>query len=62
MAEDQVGYPVMVKASEGGGGKGIRMANNATELEARFEQARSEVPFYPLKDLSDPDVRLLSSS
>ena len=48
MAEDQVGYPVMVKASEGGGGKGIRMANNATELEARFEQARSEVPFHPL--------------
>ena len=40
----QVGYPVMVKASEGGGGKGIRKANNAAELEARFEQARSEVP------------------
>ena len=34
----------MVKASEGGGGKGIRKANNAAELEARFEQARSEVP------------------
>ena len=30
----KIGYPVMLKAASGGGGKGIRIANNAEELEA----------------------------
>lgn len=37
MAE-KIGYPVMIKASEGGGGKGIRKANNADELRTNFIQ------------------------
>ncbi|MGQ0677530.1 MAG: acetyl-CoA carboxylase biotin carboxylase subunit [Rhodospirillales bacterium] len=38
----EVGYPVMVKASAGGGGKGMRVACNDKELAEGFESARSE--------------------
>ena len=34
----QVGFPLMVKASEGGGGKGIRMVESMETLEASFRQ------------------------
>ena len=37
-----IGYPVMVKASAGGGGRGIRVAQNEAELEAALERAASE--------------------
>ena len=37
-----VGYPVMIKASAGGGGKGMRVAYNAKECAEGFELARSE--------------------
>ena len=37
-----VGYPVMIKASAGGGGKGMRIAHNARECEEGFASARSE--------------------
>jgi propionyl-CoA carboxylase alpha chain len=39
---NQIGYPVMIKASAGGGGKGMRIAYNAKEAEEGFELARSE--------------------
>ncbi len=36
------GYPVMLKASAGGGGKGMRLVENASEIRSAFETARSE--------------------
>ena len=38
----EVGYPVMIKASAGGGGKGMRIAYDARECEEGFVSARSE--------------------
>ncbi|WP_317294737.1 acetyl-CoA carboxylase biotin carboxylase subunit [Ligilactobacillus saerimneri] len=38
----KVGFPVLLKAAAGGGGKGIRRVNNAQELGQAFEEARSE--------------------
>jgi propionyl-CoA carboxylase alpha chain len=37
-----VGYPVMIKASAGGGGKGMRIAHNDAETRDGFRSARSE--------------------
>jgi propionyl-CoA carboxylase alpha chain len=39
---DQIGYPVMIKASAGGGGKGMRIAHSPAELADGFARARSE--------------------
>src|SRR5687768_11428957 len=39
---DQIGYPVMIKASAGGGGKGMRVAHSKAEVRDGFERARSE--------------------
>ncbi|HTO58750.1 MAG TPA: biotin carboxylase N-terminal domain-containing protein, partial [Pseudomonadales bacterium] len=36
-----IGYPVMLKASAGGGGRGMRAVANETEIEAAFERCRS---------------------
>ncbi|MDA8015933.1 MAG: acetyl-CoA carboxylase biotin carboxylase subunit [Thermoanaerobaculia bacterium] len=38
----EVGYPVMLKASAGGGGKGMRMVSSPDQLETAFRDARSE--------------------
>ncbi len=38
----QIGYPIMIKASEGGGGRGMRVVNNASELLSNFQTARAE--------------------
>ena len=38
----EVGYPVMIKAVAGGGGKGLRIAHNDTSLRKEFILARSE--------------------
>jgi len=38
----RVGYPVMIKAAAGGGGKGMRRVDEATELPSAFRAARSE--------------------
>lgn len=38
----EVGYPVLLKASAGGGGRGIRKVESAEDLPAAFHEARSE--------------------
>ena len=39
---ESLGYPVMIKASAGGGGKGLRVAANDLALQAAVQQARTE--------------------
>lgn len=41
VAED-MGYPVIVKAAAGGGGRGMKLANSAGEIDVAFQSARSE--------------------
>ena len=38
----QIGYPVMIKASAGGGGKGMRIAHSDAEAREGFERSKSE--------------------
>jgi len=38
----EIGYPVMVKAAMGGGGRGMRVVRDESELEARLEEAQGE--------------------
>ena len=39
---DMVGYPIMLKASNGGGGRGMRIVNDPADLEKEFNEARNE--------------------
>ena len=39
---EEIGYPVMIKASAGGGGKGIRVAYNRRDVEEGFPAVRAE--------------------
>jgi propionyl-CoA carboxylase alpha chain len=39
---EEIGYPVMIKASAGGGGKGIRVAYNRKDVEEGFPAVRAE--------------------
>ncbi|XP_009758450.1 acetyl-CoA carboxylase 1-like [Nicotiana sylvestris] len=43
-----VGFPAMIKASWGGGGKGIRKVHNDDEVRALFKQVQGEVPGSPI--------------
>ncbi|WP_111215753.1 acetyl-CoA carboxylase biotin carboxylase subunit [Rhizobium tumorigenes] len=38
----ETGFPVMIKAAAGGGGRGIRIANSSTEFEQAYPQAQAE--------------------
>lgn len=51
-AAEQIGFPVLIKASAGGGGKGIRIANNAAEFEAARQAAAAEAE----NSFGDPKV------
>ena len=50
----KIGYPVMIKAAAGGGGKGMRLVRSATELPSSFETAKSEA----LRSFNDDEVYL----
>ena len=41
-AAKQIGFPVMLKASAGGGGKGMRLVHEESEMASAWERARSE--------------------
>ncbi|KAK9465746.1 acetyl-CoA carboxylase [Lipomyces arxii] len=43
-----IGFPVMIKASEGGGGKGIRKVDSEDNFNALFNQVANEVPGSPI--------------
>ncbi len=50
----ELGYPVMLKASAGGGGKGMRLVHGADEMASAWERAKSE----SLKAFGDDTVYL----
>ena len=39
---DKIGYPILIKASAGGGGKGMKLVNQPSEFEEAMERAQSE--------------------
>ena len=47
-AAKKIGFPVMVKASEGGGGKGIRKVDDEENFEQLYKAAASEIPGSPI--------------
>jgi acetyl-CoA carboxylase biotin carboxylase subunit len=53
-AAKQIGFPVMLKAASGGGGKGMRLVHEASEMASAWERARSEAK----KFFSDDTVYL----
>lgn len=68
----EIGYPVLIKAAAGGGGKGMKVAETAADLEEAFRFARSEAKaafgndqVYMEKFLKDPkhiEVQILADS
>ncbi|GJN90222.1 hypothetical protein Rhopal_003221-T1 [Rhodotorula paludigena] len=44
----KIGYPVMIKASEGGGGKGIRKVEKEADFKQSFQAVLTEVPGSPV--------------
>ena len=44
----RIGFPVMIKASEGGGGKGIRQVEREEDFIALYHQAANEIPGSPI--------------
>lgn len=45
---EKIGYPVVIKASEGGGGKGIRKVECSDDFPGSFRQVQTEVPGSPI--------------
>src|SRR5208283_4758369 len=51
---DRLGFPLLIKASAGGGGRGIRLVHSADQLSQAFESARAEA----FKAFGDPTIFL----
>ena len=47
-AARKIGFPVMIKASEGGGGKGIRKVEDEKDFVSLYHQAANEIPGSPI--------------
>ncbi|KAI7872973.1 acetyl-CoA carboxylase [Spinellus fusiger] len=47
-AAEKIGYPIMIKASEGGGGKGIRKVEDPSTFKQSFAQVQGEIPGSPI--------------
>jgi len=47
-AAEKIGFPVMIKASEGGGGKGIRRVEKVEDVANAYRQVCGEVPGSPI--------------
>eukprot|EP00835_Amoeboradix_gromovi_P003283 NODE_211_length_14581_cov_0.368941.p1 type:complete len:1949 gc:universal NODE_211_length_14581_cov_0.368941:9406-3560(-) len=45
---DRIGYPSMIKASEGGGGKGIRKVLDSSQVPEMYSQVKAELPGSPI--------------
>lgn len=45
---ESIGFPVMIKASEGGGGKGIRKVERAEDFLSAYHQVMGEIPGSPI--------------
>lgn len=43
---DTVGYPVLIKAASGGGGRGMKVAATPDDLSEAFSSARTDQPYY----------------
>ena len=50
----QYGYPIMIKAAMGGGGRGMRIVHEASELQEAFDRARSEA----MQSFGDDEIYL----
>ncbi len=69
---DELGWPIAIKAAAGGGGKGLKVARSAEEVERAFESARregeayfSDASVYVERYLEDPrhvEVQVLADS
>lgn len=53
-AAEKIGYPIMLKAASGGGGRGMRVVRNASNLKSAFAEAQNEAR----KAFGDPTVFL----
>ncbi len=49
---EKIGYPVMIKAAAGGGGKGIRITNSSEELETNYNIVKQEAK----KSFNDDEI------
>lgn len=72
IAAEAIGYPVMIKASGGGGGRGMRRVESRAELDKAFDTARTEANIafgnpdvYIEKFITDPrhvEIQILADS